>query len=310
MKRKALGRGLGALIPDGKQAEGKGSARRRGKGRAAGKAGSGPGGDGSRDYFNCPIERVHPAGWQPRQHFDDERLAALADSIRAQGVVQPLVVRPGDDGDYVIIAGERRWRAAQRAGLHEVPVVIREVSDRVAMEMALVENLQREDLNPIEEAEALGLMLDEHGYTQKQLAERLGRDRTTITNTLRLRKLPGQAREALVAGKVTAGHARALLGLENHNQLLQALRKVMDAGLSVRQTENLVKAMRERGGGRKKKSSGGQKQSANVRALQDRLTTSLKTRVRLVGKGNRGKIEISYGSLDELDRILEVLLEE
>lgn len=302
MKRKALGRGLGALIPDPKAG---GKARGKGKGKSEGE-------DGSRDYFNCPIERVRPAPWQPRQTFPEASLAKLAESIQAQGVVQPLVVRPDGDGQYLLIAGERRWRAAQKAGLHRVPVVIREVSDRVAMEMALVENLQREDLNPVEEAEALGLMIDEHGYTQKQLAERLGRDRTTITNTLRLRKLPAPAREALVAGKLSAGHARSLLGLDNRNELLAAMKKVISASLSVRQTESLVKAMRAGGGkaGGKTNQKKEPPQSANVRALQTRLTRSLKTRVRLLGQGSRGKIEISYGSLDELDRILDVLLED
>ncbi len=306
MKRKALGRGLSALIPDAKKPRGSGKSGAKGKGSGKGKGAGG--GDGSRDYFNCPIELVHPAPWQPRQRFDEERLEKLADSIRAQGVVQPLVVRPGADGEFVLIAGERRWRAAQRAGLHQLPVVIRDVSDRAAMEMALVENLQREDLDPLEEAEALGLMMDEHGYTQKQLADRLGKDRTTITNALRLRKLPAPCRKALIKGQISAGHARALLGLSDRNQQLQVLGKILSGGLSVRQTENLVKAVKAGGGKAEPKPK--QKISPNVRALQDRLTRSLKTRVQLVGKGNRGRIEITYGSLDELDRLLEILLED
>ena len=290
MKRKALGRGLGALIP--KQGAQVKTAE-----------------VSSRDYFNCPIERIRPARRQPRQRFDEAALAELAESIRAQGVIQALVVRPDDDGDrFVLIAGERRWRAAQRAGLREVPVVIRQVSARQAMEMALVENLQREDLDPLEEAEALGMMLEEHGYTQEQLAARLGRDRSTITNSLRLRKLPAPARDALLAGEISAGHARALLGVSERDVLLQVLKKIKAAGLSVRQTEALVKQVKAGGG--KQKPAQKPQVSANVRALEERLTRSLRTRVRVLGKGNRGKLEISYGSLDELDRILAVLLEE
>ena len=295
MKRKALGRGLSALIPkQGAPAETEQAAS-------------------SKDYFNCPIERIRPAHRQPRQRFAEEPLAELAESIRTQGVIQPLVVRPDDKdgGQFVLIAGERRWRAAQRAGLKEVPVVIRKVSARQAMEMALVENLQREDLDPVEEAEALGIMLEEHGYTQEQLAARLGRDRSTIANSLRLRKLPAPAREALVAGAITAGHARALLGLEQRDSLLQVLQKIKAGGLSVRQTEALVKQVKGNLGAKPRPAAAKSAASANVRALEERLTHSLHTRVKVhPGKGNKGRLEISYSSLDELDRILEVLLED
>jgi len=291
VKRKALGRGLGALIPkQGAQQEKTEEVS-------------------SKDFFNCPVERIRPATRQPRQRFDEEAMAELAESIRAQGVIQALVVRPAkEDGRFVLIAGERRWRAAQRAGLREVPVVIRQVSAKQAMEMALVENLQREDLDPVEEAEALGIMLEEHGYTQEQLATRLGRDRSTIANALRLRKLQAPAREALLAGEISAGHARALLGIDNRDVLLQVLKKIKAGGLSVRQTEALVKQVKAGGGKQEQKPA--PQVSANVRALEERLTRSLKTRVKVKGKGSRGKLEISYGSLDELDRILAVLLED
>ena len=281
-KRKALGRGLAALIP------------------AAGndKPQSGP-----REYFICPIHKIVP-GANARKTFNDRRLAELAASIEAQGVIEPFVVRTQSDGNFQLIAGEWRWRAAQKAGVHDVPVVIREVSDTEAMEMALVENLQREDLNPVEEAEALAGLMEECGYTQEQLARRLGKERPTVANTLRLLKLPDEAKEALVAGYIKAGHARPLLSLEEPKLMLEALSKVLAGELSVRQTEALVKRMRQEPAEPPAPKEG----SPNVRDLQERLCKSLKTPVKLVArKNNKGRIEIAYGSLDELDRLLEIL---
>ncbi len=283
MTRKALGRGLSALIPGGEP-------------RPAPGAGA--------EYFFCPIERIQHAKGQPRQYFDEARLEELAASIREQGVVQPLVVRPTRDGKFVLIAGERRWRAAQRAGLHDVPVVIRNVSDLQAFELALVENLQREDLNPIEEAEAYRRLCEEHGYTQEQLATRLGRDRSTLANSLRLLKLPEPVQQALVAGALSAGHARALLGLEKPAHVKEALRLIEAQGLSVRQTEALVRRLRQAG-----TKPPPPPRSANIRDLEERLGQSLKTRVHLHALSqDKGRIEIAYSSLDELDRLLEVLL--
>ncbi len=283
VKRKALGRGLSALIPASPASESRGGA----------------GGE----FFLCPIERIQHDKGQPRQYFDDTRLEELAVSIREQGVVQPLLVRPLRDGNFVLIAGERRWRAAQRAGLHEVPVVIRNVSDQQAFEMALVENLQRQDLNPVEEAQAYRRLIDEHGYTQEQLADRLGRDRSTVANSLRLLKLPDPVQEALIAGALSAGHARALLGLEKPTAIREALKKIIGRELSVRQVEALVRQLKTPPSPRPPAAS------ANVRDLEERLTRSLKTRVKVVTtKKDEGRIEITYSSLDELDRLLEVLL--
>ena len=279
MTRKALGRGLSALIP---AAEPRGTAA-------------------SGEYFLCPIERIQHQPGQPRQYFDEAHLEELAASIREQGVVQPLLVRPGRDGTFVLVAGERRWRAAQRAGLHEVPVVIRSLSDRQAFEAALVENLQREDLNPIEEAEAYRRLVDEHGYTQEQLAERLGRDRSTVANSLRLLRAPEPVRQGLISGALSPGHARALLALEKPAQLKDALHRVAARGLSVRQVESLVRRYKE-------PPPPPRRASPNIRDLEERLTRELKTRVRLVAGKDRGRIEITYSSLDELDRLLEVLL--
>jgi ParB family transcriptional regulator, chromosome partitioning protein len=279
-QRKALGRGLAALIPT--------SVR-----------------PASSDYFVCPIEKIQLSKTQPRRYFDEQRLAELAASIREQGVVQPLVVRPVAGGNYMLIAGERRWRAAQSAGLHEVPVVIRSVNDLQAFELALVENLQREDLNPIEEAEAYQRLIAEHGYTQEQLGERLGRDRSTLANSLRLLKLPEAVQQALVAGALSPGHARALLALEKASQQIATLKQVTKAELSVRQTEALVKRLRTPTAPKPAVAP-----SANLRDVQERISRALKTRVRLITSSRgRGRIEIAFNSLDEFDRLLEILLQ-
>jgi ParB family chromosome partitioning protein len=262
-----------------------------------------PGASGGQ-YFLCPIEKIRPDRDQPRQYFDEERLAELVASIKQQGVVQPLVVRPLGDDEYVIVVGERRWRAAQKAGLHDVPVVIRDVDELEAFELALVENLHRSDLNPMEEAEGYQRLIEEHGYRQEQLADRLGRDRSTVANTLRLLKLPAPIQKLLRAGGLSPGHARALLPLERAAAMDQAARQVIKQGLSVRQTEELVRRLK-----RNAKPKQTPPKSANVQDLEARLARSLKTRVRLQQSSkNKGRIEIAYSSLDELDRILEVLL--
>jgi ParB family chromosome partitioning protein len=282
VKHKALGRGLSALIPNTTEIK-----------KSAGD-----------NFFLCPIEKIIPNKGQPRRHFNDTHLEELAASIREQGIVQPLVVRPEKEGNYLLIAGERRWRAAQKAGAHEVPVIIRDINDLQAFELALVENLQREDLNPVEEAEAYRHLIEEHHYTQEQLAQRLGRDRSTITNSLRLLKLPEAAQQALAGGELSAGHARALLGLDDVNQILQILKQIVSRQLSVRQTEVLVKRMRQ-----PKVVKDSPSLSPNVKALQERLSHALNTQVRLITKQkDNGLIEIKYNSLDQLDSLLEVLL--
>lgn len=282
MKRKALGRGLSALIPDTME---------RG------------GASATSEYFLCPIEKIKPNRKQPRQYFDADKLDELVASIKQQGVVQPLVVRQAKGGTFVLVVGERRWRAAQKAGLKDVPVVIRDVGEREAFELALVENLHRADLNPMEEAQAYARLLEEHGHTQEQLAARLGRDRSTITNTLRLLKLPARTQDAVRAGSLSPGHARALLALEKPALVDKAMRQVVSRDLSVRQTEALVRALKRPAPAKPAPVS------ANVRDLQERLARALKTRVRLVPtRKDKGRIEINYASLDELDRLLEVLL--
>jgi ParB family chromosome partitioning protein len=280
-KRNVLGRGLSALIPEA------------------------PTPRGSDQFFMCPIEQIRPQRNQPRRFVDEEGIARLAISLKQQGLVQPLVVRPTQDGQYVLIAGERRWRAAQKAAISEVPVVIREVSDQQAFEMALVENLQREDLNPIEEAEAYARLIDEHGYTQEALAAQIGKDRSTIANALRLLKLADPVRDALIAGEVSSGHARALLALGAEADVPRVLEKVVSKALSVRQTEQLIRRMLDRGEPRK---TSVPEPDANTRDVQDRLSRSLGTRVLLRGSASKGHIEVHYGSLDELERLLDALL--
>ena len=299
-KRQALGRGLAALIPGAAAPEASsGEPERRAE----------PPREGLR---TVAIEDVHPSRTQPRKNFDDTRIDELAASIRNQGIIQPLIVRLRESGGYEIIAGERRWRAAQRAGLHEVSVVVRDTAPAVAFELAMVENLQRQDLNPIEEAEGFDRLIREFGYTQESLASRVGKDRTTVTNALRLLKLPAGVRTLVIAGRLSMGHARAILGLETLPtgavEAMERMARVAAAReLSVRQVEQLVR--REREPSAASAPAEPSRPSASVRDLETRLARSLGTRVRVVEAGpGRGQLAIHYGSLDELDRILAKLL--
>jgi ParB family chromosome partitioning protein len=293
VSRKVLGRGLSALIPE------------REVPRAAA-----PGGrtEPRRDYFKVAIEEIHPTVDQPRKRFDEEALGELVESIRHDGVLQPLLVRQraqAEGGGFAIIAGERRWRAAQRAGLKDVPVVVRETTPREAFALALVENLQREDLNPIEEAEAFQRLLDEHGLTQEQMAERVGKDRSTIANALRLLKLPRAVREMVEQGELSMGQARALLGLDSADAIEGVAHRVAAGQLSVRQVEAMVRRTRSPVAAKAATSAA---KGAAVRDLEQRLQRALGTRVRVLDEGGRGRIEISWSSLDELDRLLDVML--
>jgi len=256
------------------------------------------------------IEDVHPSVDQPRKQFDDARLDELAASIRAQGIIQPLVVRLRAGGGYELIAGERRWRAAQRAGLHEVPAVVRDVAAQRAFEMALVENLQREDLNPIEEAHGFERLIDEFGYTQEALAARVGKDRSTVANALRLLRLPEGVRGLVTAGKLSMGHARALLSLERADAIERLARRVVARELSVRQVEALVKRERDgAGAGAGAAATARAPKSTSARDLGERLSRALGTRVEVVEEGpGRGRVEISYHTLDQLDAVLARIL--
>ncbi len=291
--RRALGRGLDALLPV-----------------SAAKA---PPGFGERSVFQCPIERVVPQRGQPRQHFDEKALEELTQSIREVGIIEPLVVRRlppagGATGDrYELIAGERRWRAAQRAGLKDVMVVVKDISPAAAFELAMIENVQREDLNPIETAEALSRLVKEHGYTQERLAERLGKNRATIANALRLLRLPPLVREKVVRGELTEGHARALLAVTDDEQLTKLAEKVVRGRLSVRQTEQLTRAAQGRPAGAKGEGKPADK-SASVKDLERKLANALGARCEVRDQAGKGEVAIAYASLDHLDSILEKIL--
>ncbi len=284
-KRKALGRGLSALIPGAHSSI---TPLRR-------------------DFFQCAIEDVHPSVDNPRRSFDGARLQELADSIRTQGLVQPLVVRArpeSEGGGFTLIAGERRWRAAQLAGQKNIPVVVKETSAAQSFELALVENLQREDLNPIEEAEAFERLLSEFKYTQEEVAKRVGKERATISNALRLLKLPISVRHQVASGELPMGHARALLALESSSAIEAGALRVIAKQWSARQTEQWIRQTQQ-GPSRTTAPT----QSAAVRDLQNRLERALGTKVRLEQKDKqRGAIVIDYHSLDQLDTLLGKLL--
>jgi ParB family chromosome partitioning protein len=279
LKRPALGRGLGALIPGGSPSERKG-------------------------VMNLGIEEIRPDKSQPRRHFDEVHIEELAESIRSKGVLLPLIVRRSSEG-YVLVAGERRWRAAQKAGLRELPVMVREVSEKEAFELALIENIQREDLNPIEEAEAFKRLIEEHGLTQEELAARVGKDRSTVANALRLLRLPDAIKQAIVAGQLSMGHARALLAIPDEGDLRKAAEKVMAENLSVRAAEALVQRIKSKRLPREKREAHG---SAQVKQLVEKLQRKLGAKVELKDKGGSGTLKIRYGTLQELDRVLAVIL--
>jgi ParB family chromosome partitioning protein len=256
--------------------------------------------------FVCALEKIVPCRTQPRQNFDPAALDELTASIQMHGVLEPLVVRRLGSDQFEIVAGERRWRAAQRAGLREVPVHVREVSEQNAFELALIENVQREDLNPIEFAEALGRLISEHAYTQDTLAALLNRDRSTLANSLRLLKLPEKVRALVVSGQLSEGHARALLGAPDGAKLEQLADKAVQRKLNVRQLEALVRGLKAENGAAA--TNGKTPKSPGVRDLELRLARRYGARCEVRDRKGGGEIVIRYGDLDELDRILEHLL--
>jgi len=275
-KRRGLGRGLSALLPQEAPPEG---------------------------VRSLPVGQLKPNRFQPRSQFDDSGLDELAASIRAQGVLQPIVVNRLDSKTYGIIAGERRWRAAQRAGLATVPVVVREVGDdRELLELALVENVQRSDLNPIEEAEAYRALAGEFGLSHERIAERVGRSRVTVTNALRLLKLPPDVQDLLRSGRLNAGQARALLTLDDGAAIARLAARAVADGLSARALEALVAG---RGGGRKKRAKA--PPEPNAAAAAERLTQKLQTRVEIDRRGRGGTIRIHFHSEEELIRLYDLL---
>jgi ParB family chromosome partitioning protein len=303
-KRPALGRGLGALLPP--------PSRTVEPPRAAEPtAAAGP-------PRRLPIEAITPNPDQPRKRFDPELLDQLAASIRAQGIIQPIVVTPvagGPTGSrYLIVAGERRWRAAQLAGLHDVPVVVRDTEEQQRLELALVENLQRADLDPIEAARAFQELIAIRGLSQEQLAERVGKDRSTISNAMRLLRLPEKVQEMVREGRLSMGHARALLGLERESEIAELAAEVLKGDWSVRATERAVRSRtNEARAAAKTPDDEAQRRKIIVSELEHRLRRRLGTKVRLrTDRRQRGSgvVEIPYASLDELDRLLHILLDD
>jgi len=253
------------------------------------------------------IEKLHPGKFQPRHNFKDEALNNLADSIRTHGVLQPLLVRASENGDYEIIAGERRWRAAQLAQVHELPIIVLELDDNKVLEIALIENLQREDLSPLEEAQGYQRLIEEFQYTQDDLAKQLGKSRSLVTNTLRLLKLSELVKSYIDNGSLSAGHARALVGCDKADEIAKVIIK---RGLSVRQTEKLVKGSTE---GKTIKNQSGTKtprfvkKDVDILALEEKMTSLLGMKFGIISRGEEGSINIEYKTLEQLDDLLEKL---
>jgi ParB family chromosome partitioning protein len=281
-KKRALGRGLDALLP------------------STGGAASAP-----RETTTLRIEELAPSLAQPRKTFDDEKLEELAQSIREIGVLEPILVRKAQNNTFEIIAGERRWRAAQRAGLQEVPVRVRELSDAEVFEAALVENLQREDLNPIETARAFQRLIDEHGHTQESVAQRVGKDRSSVANVMRLLKLPDVVLTMIESSQLSEGHGRALLVAGDANAMLKLARTAVEKSWSVRDTERaarLIAEAKKAGAENAQKPEG---KSANARDLETRLARALGSKVAVADRNGKGHVQIHFTSYDELDRLLE-----
>jgi ParB family transcriptional regulator, chromosome partitioning protein len=286
MSKKALGKGIDALLGGGQQAD-------------------------ASSVSEAAITALKPNPEQPRRDFEESSLRELADSIREKGVLQPILVEADNEGGYIIIAGERRVRAARLAGLEKIPVVERTFTAQEKLEIALVENVQREDLSPLEEARAYKRLMEMADLSQEQIARRVGKDRSTIANAIRLLKLPEDALSALDEGAISPGHARALLMLVNVSDQLILLRRVIEKGLSVREAEEMAGALNK---GKKGAQTGGRASTSpsrqaepDIRDLEQRLIEKLGTKVEVKGSSSRGKIYISYFSADDLERILQVL---
>jgi ParB family chromosome partitioning protein len=283
MTRRALGRGLSALLSD----------------RPA---------TTNEEMIEIDLDLIEPSNFQPRTNFDEERLEQLAQSIRANGIIQPLLVRKTSTGKYQLVAGERRWRASQRAGLQRVPCVVREIPEDKMLELALIENIQRQELNAIEEAQAYKRLIETLGLTQEMVAQRVGRDRTFITNYLRLLRLPEDIQGLVEGEQLSMGHARALLGVDDQDVQRKLAKEIIDKGISVRQTEKTIKRIVE--GSDVTTSAPTIKEDPNFRAAEDKLRRRLSSKVHITvnQKGIGGKIEIEFFDDNDLNRIYEVIM--
>lgn len=306
MAKKGLGKGLGAIFGEDVVKDNKEETEKKAKAKAEAKAAEEM--DEKGRILMLKLDLVQPNKEQPRKTFDEEKINELAESIKNYGVLQPLLVQK-NDSFYEIIAGERRWRAAKAAGLKEVPAVLKEYSKQEAMEISLIENVQRADLNPIEEALGYRQLIDEFGLTQEEIAVRVAKSRTVITNTMRLLKLDEQIQNMLVQGVITSGHARALLSLEDAQMQLKAAKEILDKKLSVRETERLVKRLQKEASGEKKEEKKKDETLALIyQDLEDRMKSVMGTKVSIHNKDkNKGRIEIEYYSEAELERIVEMI---
>lgn len=300
--KKVLGRGLGAFFPEYDESEGE-------KGQEGNQ-----GGDGSpyvepqkrvNIVLRVPVDNIRPNPHQPRSKFDEERLAELADSIDQHGLIQPITVRYIGEKRFELISGERRLRASKLAGIDEIPAYIREVNDEDIISYALIENIQREDLNPIEVALGYQRLIEEAEYTQAEVAERVGKNRSTVANTLRLLNLPAFIQAGLRDNKISMGHARALISVDSEDDQEKIYNKIIDKGYSVRKTEKAVRALDEEKQ-KEKKSDNQEENSAFLNKISDRLRSTLSTKVNIKSKKNGGEIRIEYYSDEELDRLLEL----
>jgi ParB family chromosome partitioning protein len=263
------------------------------------------------DVVQLPVEKLVPNSGQPRKNFDEAELQELADSIKTYGIIQPIIAANAGDGTYIIIAGERRTRAAKLAGLDAVPVIIRDYTDQKRLEVSLIENIQRSDLNPIEEAAAYKNLMDFSGLSQDELAIRVGKNRSTVANALRLLKLPVEIQKSIEGDRVSSGHARALLSVTEARARDKLFRDILTGGLSVREAEKRAQALNaDKGGGREKAAkSGKKKRPPEVDAMVERFIEKLGTKVVIEGDLNRGKLLIDYYSMEDLERFYEILCE-
>jgi ParB family transcriptional regulator, chromosome partitioning protein len=282
-KKDALGKGLGAIFPDLLVNNSTGT---------------------KSPVNSCGIEELHPNRYQPRKNFNDDEQKKLTASVKQSGIIQPIIVRKAEQG-YEIIAGERRWRAAQAAGIKDVPIVVRKASDLEAAELSLIENIQREELNPLEEANAYVTLIEKFNLSQESISAQVGKDRSTIANTIRLLKLPDKAKTSLIEKKITSGHARGLLALTAPEEQISALDIILKKGLNVRETEKLITKLK-----RKPAEKKAVVDDRFMMELEKSLTTKCMARVKIKGSAKKGAIEITYTSMDELNRLARYLLDE
>ena len=304
-RKKGLGKGLYSVIPDKKETAAKVDTQNEEKPVVVKEVVK----EVVKDTSEVDINKIEPNEGQPRRNFDEEALQELAESIKEHGVIQPLIVKKAKKGFYTIIAGERRWRASKLAGLKTVPVIVKEYTDQQVMEVALIENIQREDLNAIEEAEAYSQLSEEFHLKQDEVAQRVSKSRVAITNSIRLLKLDEKVRTMVIEDKIKGGHARALLAITDGKLQYQVAMQVYDQKLSVRETEKLVKKLLTVPKPKKKKEVEDEQTMLAYKSFEEKLKTAMGTKVNVVHKGKgKGKIEIEYFSQDDFDRIVETML--